>query len=210
MSRSLKELIASGEVDEFNRRLREWEENHDEEYPSLQAETFDDLEISGFDFSDLDLAYAEFADSTLTDARFDRSGLSGTYIHGTTFIECYFDEANAAGMALDSCTFSKCQFNGVDFDDIEWTDCQFTECDFRDIDAEGPTVERTTFTDGAWDEVVWRDGELTLVTLRTLTLDEVDLTSCRAKNCYVTAGTTAGADLPDGFIEKTGRRRRME
>ncbi len=211
MSRSLTGLIKAGEVDEFNRRLREWEAEHDDgEYPSLQAETFEELEVSGFDFSDLDLSYAEFADSTLTDARFDRTHLDGTYMHGTTFIECYFDGTEAAGMALDSCTFSKCAFEGVDLDGIEWTDCQFTECDFRNIDAEGPTLERTTFTDGRWEEVVWREGELTLVTLRTLTLDDVDLESCRAKNCYVTAGTTAGAALPDGFVEKTGRRRRME
>jgi len=210
MGTSLKSLVESGDVDAFNRQLREHEEN-DEELPSLQAETFEELELAGFDFSDLDLSYAEFAETTCTDVRFDRADLAGAYAHGSTFIDCYFEGTGGDGLALDSCTLAKCTFDGVEFEDVEWTDCQFTECVFEDVVVRNSTVERTTFTEGAWDGVEFVDTSFKLVTLRSVPLADVEMTDCIAKNCYLSGGTTAGEDLlPDGFVEKTGRRRRME
>ncbi|MFB6264052.1 MAG: pentapeptide repeat-containing protein, partial [Bradymonadaceae bacterium] len=201
MSDDFVNLIQSGNTDEFNRRIRE-RERDDRDLPSMMAETFDEAELSGFDFSALDLSYCEFADSTLTDLRFDEATLEGAYFHGCTIIDCSFAGANLEGAALESCTFSKCDFPESRVADGEWSDCQFQECLFADLEVgDGAEIERTEFEDGRWQRVDWGESLFRLVTLRSVGFEDVDLDDLEVKNCYVSAGTASGLDLPEGFVE---------
>jgi uncharacterized protein YjbI with pentapeptide repeats len=208
MPTSFARLVREGEVDDFNRRVREYEEENGE-LPSLEMEGFEDLELSGFDFSRIDFSYAEFGNCTLTDVRFDGATLDGAFLHGCTFVDCYFDGVEGGGLAIENCTLSQCLFRGGEYADVEWTDTQFTECDFDEFHAESGLFERITVTEGNWTGVEVIDSELSMVKFRSVGFENCDLSRNEARSCYVTgSGEAVGIELPDGFRVRSQTQRR--
>jgi len=208
MSESLVRYIRNNQVDDFHRVLREHEQE-EKDLPSLSTETFEDLDLAGFDFSGLDLTYAEFADCTFSDVRLDDADLEGAYIHGCTFVESPMSGTNFGGAVAESTTFSQCDIDGISLDDAEISDNQWDKCNLTDISLEGASIDRTTFAEGTWDGVECHEVAFTLVTFRAVDLKDVAFEECTAKNCYYVDLRRGADQLPDGFREKTGRRRKM-
>jgi uncharacterized protein YjbI with pentapeptide repeats len=208
MASKFEGLVKRGDAKKFHRAVDEYEEQHGE-LPSLEMASFEELELSGFDFSGIDLANVAFENCTLTQCRFDDTPLGGVFIHGCTLIECYIEGATGNGFCIDASTVSKCELTRCSFEFPEWTDSQFSDCEIVDLTGEDFFFERTTFKGGSWEGVQPESGEFNLVTLRDIDVKNCDLTGCTAKSSYLKGARVTDTELPDGFTEKTGKRRVM-
>lgn len=205
-SNKLTDLIGRGKVKKFHRAVEAYEDEHGE-LPSLEMASFSELELSGFDFSGIDLSNVAFEECTITECRFDECPLDGVFMHSCTLLNCSFEQATGNGFAIDASTLSRCELRGCTFEFPEWTDSQFNECIIEELDGEDFYFERMTFKGGEWTDVAPESGEMTYVTMRDLSLTRVDLTGCEASNSYLRSVTMTDTELPDGFVEKSGRRR---
>ena len=208
MASKFEGLVKRGDAKKFHRAVDEYEEQHGE-LPSLEMASFEELELSGFDFSGVDLSNTAFENCTLTQCRFDDTPLGGVYMHGCTVIECYFEGATGNGFCIDASTLSKCELTRCSFEFPEWTDSQFSDCEITNLTGEDFYFERTTFKGGFWHDVDPESGEFNLVTLRDIEVKNCDLTGCTAKSSYLKGARVSDTELPDGFTEKTGKRRVM-
>lgn len=205
-SKALTNLVRKGNAKKFHRAVQQHEEEHGE-LPSLEMASFSEVELSGFDFSGIDLSNVAFEECTLTECRFDDCPLDGVYVHSCTLLNCHFDGAAGNGFAIDASTLSRCEFRNCAFDYPEWTDSQFNDCTIESLSGEDFVFERMTFKGGQWKDVHPDSGQMRFVTLRELSLTQVDLTGCEAASCYLKGVESTDTDMPEGFVEKTGRRR---
>ncbi len=205
-SKALTNLIRKGKTKKFHRAVQQHEEEHGE-LPSLEMASFNELELSGFDFTGIDLSNVAFEECTLTECRFDECPLDGVYMHSCTMLNCHFEGATGNGFAIDASTLSRCEFLDCSFEFPEWTDSQLNECTLNGLTAKDLLFERMTFKGGTWTDVNADSGEMRYVTLRGMSLEDVDLKGCEAASCYLKDVEQNDTELPDGFVEKTGRRR---
>lgn len=205
-SNALSNLVKTGNAKKFHRAVQQHEDEHGE-LPSLEMASFEGLNLAGFDFSGLDMSNVAFEECTLTECRFDGCLLDGVYVRSCTLLNCRFDQARADGLALEASTLSRCEFRECIFEYPEWTDSQFNDCVMEQLSGPDFNFERVTFKGGHWHQVHAEGGELRFVTLREMELKEVDLSECDAASCYLSANTILDSQLPDGFVEKSGRRR---
>lgn len=205
-SKALSRLVQKGQTKKFHQAVQQYEQEHGE-LPSLEMASFTRADLSGFDFSGIDLSNVAFEECTLTECRFEGCVLDGTYLHSCTLLNCHFSKLQADGLALDASTLSRCEFLDAELEFPEWTDSQFNDCVLERLSGPDFTIERVTFKGGRWQAIHPTSGELRFVTLRELALNDVDLSGCDAASCYLTAVTLVDAELPQGFVEKTGRRR---
>jgi uncharacterized protein YjbI with pentapeptide repeats len=207
-AQTLASLIRQANAQAFHNQLRELSRQSDEML-SLEGETFKELNLVGFDFSDMDLSNTAFEDCTLTDAVFRNTVLEGGFLQGTTLFNCTIESCPVDGLALDACTLSRCELKGLTLDNVEWTDCQFTDCILAELDGEDVLFERLTFRGGKWTQVRFASGEMGHVTLREMRLEEVVLDDLEVHHCYRVELSVDEGSLPEGFKEKTGRRRAL-
>ena len=208
MSSKFEGLVGRGNAKEFHRAVSDYEEDNNE-LPSLEMASFSDLELSGFDFSGIDVSNVAFEDCTLTQCRFDECPLDGVYIHSCTLIECQFADASGNGFCIDASTLSKCELRNCEFIFPEWTDSQFTDCELAELTGEDWHFEGMTFKGGRWQDIQPESGEFKLVNLREIELRDCDLSDCSATSSYLKDVRQSETILPDGFTEKTGKRRVM-
>lgn len=205
-SNDINRLVKSGNAKKFHRAVQKHEEEHGA-LPTLEMASFEGVNLAGFDFSGIDLSNVAFEECTLTECRFDECVLDGTYVHSCTLLNCQFEGIRADGLAIDASTLSRCEFRNCALEFPEWTDSQFSDCILEGLSGPDFNFERVTFKGGHWQDVKPESGEMRFVTLRDLTLKDVDLSACDSASCYLTSMTIVDTDLPDGFVEKTGRRR---
>jgi uncharacterized protein YjbI with pentapeptide repeats len=205
-SKALTNLVRKGNVKKFHRAVQQHEEEHGE-LPSLEMASFSGVDLSGFDFTGIDLSNVAFEECTLTECRFDECPLDGVYMHSCTLLNCHFEGAKGNGFAIDACTLSRCEFEDCSFEMPEWTDSQLNDCTLKDLSGSDFFFERMTFKGGHWSNVNAESGELRYVTLREMSIEGVDLTGCDAASCYLKGVDMTDTELPEGFVEKTGRRR---
>jgi uncharacterized protein YjbI with pentapeptide repeats len=203
---SIADLVSNADSESFHQAVRSQVEE-DGDFPSLALATFSELELVGFDFSEMDLSNAEFSDCTLTGVDFDECNLEGTFFQGCTFFNCSFNDIEGGGPAIDASTLSRCEIKQSSFDFPEWTDSQFNDCEIEDLTGENYVIERTTVKGGHWHNFRPSSGQLKFVTLRSMTLDDVDLNEVDVKNCYYIDIELEGTELPDTFGKKTERRK---
>jgi uncharacterized protein YjbI with pentapeptide repeats len=205
-SKALSNLVRKGNAKKFHRAVQQHEEEHGE-LPSLEMASFSGAELSGFDFSGIDLSNVAFEECTITECRFDDCLLDGVYVNSCTMLNCHFDSAGGNGFAIDASTLSRCNFEGCTFEMPEWTDSQFNDCTLDRLAGSDFYFERMTFKGGEWKDVTAESGDMRYVTLREMALDGVDLSGCEAASCYLKGVDVSDTELPEGFVEKTGRRR---
>lgn len=208
MPSKFESLVQRGDARKFHRAVGAFETEQGA-LPSLEMASFEEVDLSGFDFSGIDLSNTAFTNCTLTQCRFDGSQLDGVYIQGCTLIECFFTGATGEGFCIDGSTLSQCMLSACRFEFPEWTDSHFTDCELADITGDEFVVERTTFKGGRWRGVVPASGEFNAVTLREVELEGCDLSASQARASYTKGVRLLDSHLPDGFTEKTGKRRVM-
>jgi uncharacterized protein YjbI with pentapeptide repeats len=205
-SNALSNLVQKGNTKKFHRAVQKHEEEHGD-LPTLEMASFKGVDLAGFDFSGIDLSNVAFEECTLTECRFDGCLLDGIYLHSCTLLNCHFEQAHGEGVALDASTLSRCEFRDCAFEFPEWTDSQFNDCILENLDGPDFNFERVTFKGGVWREIHPDSGEMRFVTLREMSIEDVDLSKCESASCYLNAVNATNSRLPDGFVEKTGRRR---
>ncbi|TXD31793.1 pentapeptide repeat-containing protein [Lujinxingia vulgaris] len=209
MSDNLASLIRSANPQAFHSALRSRQERDASSPISLEAQTFRELTLTGFDFSELDLTNCAFENCTLSEVRFKDAILDGAFFEGVTLLHCHFEGGSYEGWALDASTLSRCSFDQVVIGDNEWTDCRLNECELEGLAAQDWMMERVTFKGGRWQNVSIEGGDWSHVTLRELIVDATTITDVDAKNCYHVEVALRGTELPEGFLEKSGRRKAL-
>ncbi len=207
MSDDLATLVKRGKAKAFHKEVRKRLENDGSLV--MEAATFSELTLTGFDFSDLDMSYCAFEDCTLSQCRFVDTTLEGAFFDSVTLLQCIFEEGNVDGWAIDASTIGKCTFKNLALDRNEWMDSRFNEVTMEDISSEAWWMERVTFEKGAWSEVSIDEGAWSHVTFRNMSIDNWEPGDLTIKNCYHVGATLDAESWPDGFIEKSGRRKAL-
>ncbi len=207
MSNSLVSLVKSANPKAFHAAVRKRLEA--DKPVSLEAATFSELTLTGFDFSDIDLTHSAFENCTLSECRFVDSTLEGAFFDAATMLHCHFEGGQLEGLAIDASTLGSCTFENIDFANNEWTDSRLNDCVLESVQSDTWWMERVTFKGGRWREVSVGGGSWLHVTLREMSVSEIDLHSVDITNCYHVETAIHGAEWPEGFIEKSGRRKTL-
>ncbi len=207
MSDALATLVKRGKAKAFHAEIRRRLEN--DEPLAMEAATFTELTLTGFDFSDIDMSYCAFEDCTLSQCRFVDTTLEGAFFDGATLLQCHFEGGNVDGWAIDASTLGKCTFSNLALDRNEWTDSRFNEMTLSDITSETWWMERVTFDKGAWEDVAIDEGSWSHVTFRNLSLEQWEPGDLTFSHCYHVATSLDVSEWPEGFREKTGRRKTL-
>lgn len=207
MSQSLSSLVKSANPKAFHDAVRT---RLEQDRPvSLEAATFEEVTLTGFDFSDIDLTHAAFENCTLSECRFVDTTLEGAFFDGTTLLHCHFEGGNLEGLAIDASTLGSCTFEQVAVDDAEWTDSRLDDCILHGVKAQTWWMERVTFKGGKWRDVAIEGGSWSHVTLREMSIQELNLEGVDIIHCYHVHTALPDGEWPGGFIEKSGRRKTL-
>ncbi len=207
MADNLVSQVKSGNPKGFHDAVRRRLENDDD--LSMEAATFSELTLTGFDFSDIDMTHCAFESCTLSECQFVDTTLEGAFFDGVTLMHCHFEEGNLDGWALDASTLGKCSFENVDLSNNEWTNSRLNDTTLDAVQADTWWMERVTFKGGRWREVSIDGGAWSHVTFRDLSLQDFEIGDLDITHCYYVDAAIHGAEWPEGFIEKSGRRKRL-
>lgn len=203
----LVHLIHKGRAAAFAIELQQLEE--DGQKPSLEAETFRKLTINKFHFKGIDFTNVAFEQCNISECTFEACDLEGTFFDGATILESKFIGCKGEGFAMDTCTIIKSSFEGLDLESPEWNDTQFQDCQLTRVEMQEPLLERITFRNGTFNGVTIVSGDLTHVELREVEgIETFSISESEAQRCYV-VGIEDESLVPEGFSQKTGRRRTL-
>jgi uncharacterized protein YjbI with pentapeptide repeats len=174
------------------------------ERPSIEGETFRELNLQTLDFSGLDMSLVEFDKCNLTNCSFGACTFEGTYVVDTTIFDCTFTDCDGDGFAVDSCTLRKSAFSSCSFERLEWTDSGFDDCTLVDVHGSEALVERVTFRGGALRDVELPESTLDHVTLRQMEVESFSFAGSDLRSCYVFE-LEEGSEPPEGFSKKGKR-----
>jgi uncharacterized protein YjbI with pentapeptide repeats len=207
MSSELVQLIRKGRAAAFYDELLQLQE--DEQEPTIEGETFKELNLQGFRFVGVDMTNVELDTCTLTEVTFEDCILEGMLVSGSTLFDCVFIGCTGEGFAFDTCTLGRTKLQDLDLEAAEWSDTQFHDCVFDRVKLREPVLERLTIKGGAFKTLQIEGGELSHVTLRETQGNKTLLIKdSEANHCYV-AHDDEAVVLPEGFSRKTGRRRTL-
>lgn len=207
MSDNLVSLVKKGNATAFHKAVRRLLE--DDQPVAMEAATFSELTLTGFDFSDIDMTHCAFESCTLSECRFVDTTLEGAFFDGVTLLHCHFEQGELGGWAIDASTLGSCTFENVDLSGNEWTNSRVNDTNFESVTTDTWWMERVTFKGGKWRDVTVEGGAWSHVTFRKLSLHDFDFDGVDITHCYHVGTSTGGADWPDGFIEKSGRRKTL-
>ena len=207
MSDKLISLLKKANPRAFHEEVRSILER--EETPSLAGATFRELTLTGVDFSDIDLTNTAFEACTISESRFVSSTLDGAFFDAVTLLHCHFEGGSFENFAIDASTLSRCSFQDLSFVENEWTDCRLNDSTFLNLFAESLWWERVTFQGGIWRNFQIDGATFTHVTLRDLQINDLEANDLSAKNSYYVDTALIGSTWPEGFLEKSGRRKTL-
>jgi hypothetical protein len=198
------DLIRSGEGHAFNamRRLL------GDQMPSLHGQTFNNIQMVGFDLSELDLSNTEWEASLFNQVRFDGSSLEGAYIKSSSLIACSLIGVEMDDVALDGCIIKRtalhqCSIEGAEVSDTQWSDCALSE-----LDLSGSEWSSVVFNAGQISHIKG-DGTLSGWTLREVALNSFETGDMEVDHCTIAPHPEQPDVIPEGFTRLTGRRRRL-
>ena len=207
MASELVQLIRKERAADFYEEVRQLQESGEE--PSLEGETFKNLNLQGFRFVGVDMTNVEFDGCTFTEVLFEGCILEGTFITGAPMLDCVLLECTGEGFSMDTCTVVRSKFQDMNLQGAEWTDTQFNDSVFDRIQLQEPLLERLTIREGTFKSLKVFGGELTHITLRDTNGNKnVALSDCEANHCYIVHDDPA-VTIPAGFARKSGRRRTL-
>ena len=203
----LVHLIHKGRAAAFAIELQQLEE--DGQTLSLEAETFRTLTINKYHFRNIDFTNVAFEQCNLSECTFEACNLEGTFLDGATIMESKFVDCKGEGFAMDTCTIGKTSFESLLLESPEWNDTQFQDCKFTHVAMQEPLLERVTFRNGVFDDVTIVEGDMTHVELREVAgIETFAISESETQRCYV-VGIEDESLVPEGFSQKTGRRRTL-
>ena len=207
MSQHLKDLLdlmRAGEALAFN----ELRQKLGDQTPSLDGQTFKNLQIIGFDLGDLDLSNSEWEACLFNQTRFDSSSLEGAYLKGCTLVACSLAGVEFDDVALEGCIIKRCLMERCALSGAEVSDTQLSDCEIADLDLSGSEWSSVVFNAGRLSRISG-DGTLSGWTLREVVLDNFDASEMSVDHCTIAPHPEQPDLIPEGFTRLTGRRRRL-
>lgn len=198
-TKDLRKLITTGDL----RGLRRLKQDH-MELPSLDGETFRNLEVTGMDLSFLDLSNTEWDTCIIHKSDFRGANLSGAFFTGCTILESNFDKSTLGATAFDGCVMRDTTFREVVFDGVELTGSELAKCTFENVELIETLWESVTVKEGVLCNLKAKSGTWSGLTFREVVVENVDVSGIEVQSCV------ASGDLLPGFTALTGRRKHIQ
>lgn len=199
----LIKLILKGDPMAFHAFCRDLTE----EELDISGATFRAINLTGYDLSGFDLSASEWEDCTMTGVRLEGADLSNSYLHGCALVNLIAERSNFEGAAIENCVVRGSQLIQCDLTTSELSDSKFIQCELGEGNWAELEWSQLTFEDSTLRDVSEASGTFKAVQFRASRLTDFDGSGLTASRCFTQKAEMTRSTLPDGFTEKSGRRR---
>jgi uncharacterized protein YjbI with pentapeptide repeats len=203
MEQKLARAIRRGDAQRFNTICKDATEGAP---LSVAGETFEKVDLMGFDLGGIDMSNTEWQNCTFNGVRFSNGNLEGAYFVGCGFIECEFEDTSADGLALEGSIMRSCTVLGGDFSNSELETTEITDSSFKETSLGDISWTSMTLSSCFFDKLAMT-GALSRVKLRACAFEDCELEALETQGCHLLSPQLSRTNLPSTLVPRSGRRR---